>query len=168
MIDHAEDAFTAALIRIRTAALTVPEHELVGFVKGMILECPEITSQPEREALFQLVALVGSAARASAPPIHSPINVNQSVNQTVAPQQNVTQTGGGAVVSSSSPKNSSIVPIVVALIAAIGVILAAIISANSSRANRDVRKTSVDSTQPKVDSAKAIAPTPTSKQSNRK
>lgn len=146
MIDHAEDAtFAAVLVRIRDAAAAVPEHERVGFVKGMIRECPEITSPAEREALFQLVALVGSAARATAPTAPPPINVNQNVTQTVAPHQTVTQTGSG-IVSSDPRKKTSIVPIIVAVITAIGVIIAAIVSGRSSKASPELARTKIDST----------------------
>lgn len=157
MIDHSKDAaFTEVLIRIRTAASTVPEHERVGFVKGMIRECPEITSQAEREALFQLVALVGSAARAAAPGALPPINVNQNVNQTVAPQQNVTQTGGGGITNSDRAKKSSIVPIVVALIGAIGVIVAAILSGRSSKTAAEMQRVRDSTLTKPTDSAQGV------------
>lgn len=149
MIDHAEDGtFAAVLVRIRNAAATVPEDERVGFVKGMIRECPEITSPADRDALFQLVALVGSAARATAPAAPASINVNQNVNQTVAPHQTVTQTGSG-IVNSEPKKKSSVVPIIVAVITAIGVILAAIITSRSSNVGPEAAR-------PKIDSAPTI------------
>lgn len=165
MIDHAGDAtFAEVLVRIRTAASTVPEHERVGFIKGMIRECPEITSPAEREALFQLVALVGSAARAAAPGTLPPINVNQNVSQTVAPHQNVTQTGGSGVVSSDPAKKSSILPIIVAIIGAIGVIIAAIVSGRNSKGVAEFAKPVIDSTPINTaDSAPTVSPPSTRK-----
>jgi len=169
MSDQEEEAaFDAALTRIRLAASNVPEYELVGFVKGMIRECPEIRSQERREELFQLVALVGTAARASAPSPQPSIEVSQNVNQTASPQQHVSQNLNAGTTNAGTAKESSKGAIIVAIIGAIALIITALIARqNLTNGSAPSGKTTRDSATAKMADS-LMAPGATRSSTNRR
>ncbi len=118
--------FRTIISRIAAEASTLPERDRLGYIQGAIKHTPDIEDPADREAIFILVTTAATPG-ASQAPVASPA---VHFSQTIAPQQvvNTTQSTVVPPVGSAEGTPRTTTRVVVAVIGAVALIAAAIIS----------------------------------------
>lgn len=117
------EAFGDVLQRIAREASQLPERERFGYIQGAVQNTPGITNEADREALGILLTTAGTSLAAASQ--GTPAQVHLS--QTIAPQQNVTNSQsvtGSFNAAGAAPSDASSA----ARITSRGVIIAALIT----------------------------------------
>jgi diguanylate cyclase (GGDEF)-like protein len=90
--DASQRAFHEILVEIVGRSEGVPDHEVIGFIKGMILAHRDL-SDPDRAAAFDLATRVGKAVRPlDRGDVHVNVNTTQNANSSATASPQVSNT----------------------------------------------------------------------------